>query len=291
MSKIKSFSVGNGDMFYIKHGNDNFTIIDCCLSEDNKAEIVSNIKNAKKGKTITRFISTHPDEDHLRGLKYLDNEIDILNFYCVKNMATKNDESDDFKHYRTLRSSSKAFHVSKDCTRKWMNESCEERGSSGVHILWPKADSEHHVEHLGICAEGGSPNNISTIIQYNVGKATFLWMGDLETDFLEKIKDSVVWPETTILFAPHHGRDSGKVPQSILDKLKPKIVVIGEAPSQHLNYYQNHNTLTQNTAGTITFDTVGDKVHIFNSEVEYSVDFLDDEYTDGDDYYLGTFNL
>ena len=26
MSVIKSFSVGNGDMFYIKHDTDNFTI-------------------------------------------------------------------------------------------------------------------------------------------------------------------------------------------------------------------------------------------------------------------------
>ena len=29
MSIVKSFSVGNGDMFYINHGSDNFTIIDC----------------------------------------------------------------------------------------------------------------------------------------------------------------------------------------------------------------------------------------------------------------------
>lgn len=27
MSIIKSFSVGNGDMFYIEHGSDNFTIM------------------------------------------------------------------------------------------------------------------------------------------------------------------------------------------------------------------------------------------------------------------------
>jgi hypothetical protein len=28
MSIVKSFSVGEGDMFYIKHGSSNFTIID-----------------------------------------------------------------------------------------------------------------------------------------------------------------------------------------------------------------------------------------------------------------------
>lgn len=31
MTIIKSFSVGNGDMFAIRHHSDNFTIIDCCM--------------------------------------------------------------------------------------------------------------------------------------------------------------------------------------------------------------------------------------------------------------------
>lgn len=30
MSVVKSFSVGEGDMFYIDHNSDNFTTIDCC---------------------------------------------------------------------------------------------------------------------------------------------------------------------------------------------------------------------------------------------------------------------
>ena len=71
MTKVKSFSVGNGDMFYIKHGSSNFTIIDCFLSDDNKKTIVDELKNQSSGKDITRFISTHPDEDHIQQLDYL----------------------------------------------------------------------------------------------------------------------------------------------------------------------------------------------------------------------------
>ena len=44
MSIIKSFSVGNGDMFYIKHNSDNFTIIDCYLKMDNKDQIIEEIR-------------------------------------------------------------------------------------------------------------------------------------------------------------------------------------------------------------------------------------------------------
>ena len=38
MSVIKSFSVGDGDMFYINHNSDNFTTIDCCYSDDDNKE-------------------------------------------------------------------------------------------------------------------------------------------------------------------------------------------------------------------------------------------------------------
>ena len=50
MSLIKSISVGNGDMFYIKHESDNFTIIDCCMDETNKDDIVSEIVTESKNK-------------------------------------------------------------------------------------------------------------------------------------------------------------------------------------------------------------------------------------------------
>jgi len=62
-----------------------------------------------------------------------------------------------------------------------------------------------------------------------------LWMGGLEFDFMEKIKDDLLLPETDIVFAPHHGRESGKIPQSWLEIVNPKIIVIGDAPSEYIN--------------------------------------------------------
>ena len=45
MSIVKSLSVGNGDMFYIKHNTENFTIIDCNITgtEANKKRIVDEL--------------------------------------------------------------------------------------------------------------------------------------------------------------------------------------------------------------------------------------------------------
>lgn len=298
MSIVKSFAVGDGDMFYIDHNSDNFTIIDVRLCDDTtKRRIVDDeIKPKWDGKGIGRFISTHPDQDHLHGLIYLDDELKIRNFYCIKNKAIKKDETDDFKRYCELRDDTeKAFYIYKGCSRKWMNQSSDERGTSGINILWPDTSNEHFQSALRYAEEGGkSPNNTSAIIKYSIEEsATFIWMGDLETEFMEKILDEVDLPKTTILFAPHHGRRSGSVPKEWLERMNPEIVVLGEAPAEYLAYetYEDYNTITQLSAGDITFDCESRKVHIYASKENYSVDFLDDEGKSDYDYYIGTLNL
>lgn len=294
MSVIKSFSVGNGDMFYIKHHGDNFTIIDCCFDETNRASIVSELKSESTGKQVIRFISTHPDDDHIRGLSYLHAKMNLLNFYTVKNEATKELGSwtDDFDTYCQLRDDkTKAFYVARDCSRKWMNTADEERGSSGINIRWPIIANPHYKEALAWAAEGESPNNISPIVTYSLNDgAEIIWMGDLESDFQEKIQDAVILPSVDVLFAPHHGRDSGRVVTKWLDEMSPNLIIIGEAPSQHLCYYPDHYSITQNSAGDITLDCAGDKIHIYVSNEEYSVDFLENEYMSDAycGYYLGT---
>ncbi|MGU9407492.1 hypothetical protein ACV30Y_15320, partial [Clostridium perfringens] len=194
MSIIKSFSVGNGDMFYIRHGSDNFTVIDCYLNDENtNDEIIDEIKKESEDKGIKRFISTHPDEDHIKGIKILDEKWEIINFYCVENKATKDEPSEDFKKYCELRDSSKkAFYIEKGCSRNWMNQSSNERGSSGISILWPDTDNKEFKKELEKVKEGDSPNNISPIIKYSLEDGVrCLWMGDIEADFLDNVKEEI----------------------------------------------------------------------------------------------------
>src|SRR6516164_2722227 len=103
MSIVKSFSVGCGDMFYIKHNSDNFTIIDCCMSDGDEKQIMDELTAQSKDAGIVRFISTHPDDDHIRGLTSLHKQLQLLNLYCAKNDATKPDYSEDFEQYCNLR--------------------------------------------------------------------------------------------------------------------------------------------------------------------------------------------
>lgn len=278
MAIVKSFSVGNGDTFYIQHGSDNFTIIDCNLSDDVKETIVTELKEKSKNKGITRFISTHPDEDHIQGIKYLDEEMPIINFYCANNSATKSDETESFLHYKSLRDGEKAFYLFKGCSRKWMNDDNDERGSAGISILWPNTDNQHYKDALSNAAKGENANNISIITRYSINNgASFCWFGDLETEFMENIYSDVELQNTSIIFAPHHGRKSGRLTQKWLDDIKPKIIVVGEAPSEHLEYYKNFNTIKQNSAGDVTFECDGSWVHVYCSSDTYSEKFLTDK--------------
>lgn len=293
MAIVRSFTVGAGDMFYIQHNTDNFTIIDCQLFGDHKEWLVEELEQASKSKSVIRFISTHPDEDHIQGIEYLDEQMPIRNFYVVENSATKAEETESFKHYRKLRDGNTAYYVEKGCKRKWMNLSDETRSMAGIDILWPNTSNQHFKAALQEAAAGTAFNNISLVARYAINdSASFMWIGDLETQFMEDIFEDITLPVTTVVFAPHHGRKSGKLPNKWLDKLQPKIIVIGEAESRHLHYYTGYNKITQTKAGDITFIPDGKKIHCYASYKTYGLrNWLDDEGKADQEFYIGTLNF
>ena len=274
MAIIKSMSVGEGDMFYIRHGSDSFTIIDCCMDDSKKAAIVDELKAQSRDKGITRFISTHPDDDHIRGLAFFDEKMPIVNFYCVNNETTKPDKSKDFDKYCSLKADSKkTFFLEKGCQRRWLNQSDGVRGGAGLTFLWPVTSNSEYKEALKQVKEGKSPNNISPILRYSIEDGpSVLWMGDLMEEFMNKIIDQISFERTIILFAPHHGRD--KAPEKWLKTIDPQVIIIGEAPSENLDYYKKYNTITQNSAKDITIELSVGAAHFYVSNKSYSVDFL-----------------
>src|SRR5574344_2553663 len=90
MSTVKSFSVGEGDTFYIQHNSDNFTTIDCCLYNKNgvKDAIIKEIKDKSKDKGISRFIGA-PD-------KPCGEDVRMLPHNCRQTIHEERDVSDSF---------------------------------------------------------------------------------------------------------------------------------------------------------------------------------------------------
>lgn len=297
MSRIKSFSVSNGDMFYIDHNADSFTIIDCNIVPEREDEIINELKSIRKQKSIFRFISTHPDEDHIKGIETIDKKIGIDNFYCVENQATKDDETESFKHYCKLRDGHNHFYLYKGVRRSYLNkegntEDGKKIDSAGINILWPNRNNEEFKNVLVNAKDGRDHNNISPIIQYNAGNGLkFLWLGDIENSFMKKVESELleILSKVDVVFAPHHGRKSGKIPCDILKQLSPKLIVIGEADSEDLNYYSAYNHINQNTLKDILFEISDDGIDIYATNYD-NYEFLSNLYKDDlDDLeYIGT---
>lgn len=273
MSIVKSYSFPDGDirgdMYYIKHGTNNFTVIDCYLKDGfgpnaRKKEIVNEIIEESNGRTC-RFISTHPDNDHIAGIEYLDQKWGIVNFYAVDNHRPidKNDES--LSHYHWLMAN-RNYAIKRNIKRAWLNDSNDENMGSGINFLWPDIENIYFKNALNLVAKGNKMNNICPIFTYSIkGGATYMWMGDLETEmqqvFYEAYSNTIT--QVDILFQPHHGRKSGAVPDNLLKVLNPKLIIIGNAPAEHINYGNSRQTITQNTAGDIMFENDGNEVHVY----------------------------
>ena len=111
---------------------------------------------------------------------------------------------------------------------------------------------------------------------------------------MESITDSIELSEADIVFAPHHGRKSGKLPSTWLKKINPKVIIIGEAASELLDYYKDYNTITQNTAKDITMECGINEVHFYSSNENYGRrSYLKNKYKSDIDggYYIGTLEL
>lgn len=273
MSIVKSFSFPEGeirgDMYYIQHGSNNFTVIDCYLktgigANARRDEIIDEIKSMSEGR-ICRFISTHPDHDHIAGIEYLDNRWPILNFYAVENNCPHDSHDNSLSHYQWLLAN-KNCAVKRGLKRAWLNDSNNENSSSGITFQWPDLDNQDFKNALQQASKGVKINNICPIFTYSIQDgATYMWMGDLETEmqqaYYDEYKTSI--PQVDILFQPHHGRKSGTIPEELLNALNPKLIIIGNAPSEHINYGDSRYTITQNTAGDIYFENDGSEVHVY----------------------------
>lgn len=275
MSIVKSFSFPlgeiRGDCFYIKHDSANFTVIDCFLKDGKdancrKSEIISEIKNESYGR-ICRFISTHPDNDHILGIEDLNQQWEITNFYAVENAIPFDEDDSSLKKYLELKRTHN-YPIEVGITRAWLNKNTDDRKGSNIEFLWPDINNAKFKEALKTVASGESPNDISCAIKYDApGGGSYLWMGDMETgmqeEFYESQKDKI--PSVDVLFHPHHGRDSARPPDGLMSQLWPQIVVIGNAPSEHINYGDPNQTITQNTAGDVIFVNDSGIIHVFTA--------------------------
>lgn len=301
MAKIHFLNVGDGDCTIIEHEDGRTTMIDICngnLTNEKKTDPIAYLKKIQnlqyggRGK-IFRFILTHPDMDHMDGVKRLYKNFEIINFWDsdhTKTMESISNEGDynqeDWDFYDEIHKKTK-----KSITRMELYKGCdgEYYTNHGIKIISP---NEELVQKL---KDAKSPNwnDISYVLLFeNLGRKILFcgdsgntsWkhiIGDKETrkniqeksytertDEEKEILDNIAMLEDIdILFAPHHGRKSGgDTLNEYLDFLNPKLAVLGSAPSEHKNYDAFHKRnipiITNDEAGNIIFNITPSKIRI-----------------------------
>jgi len=244
--------------------------------------------------SIFRFILSHPHMDHMTGLHDLVNKenVGITNFWHsgveldTPDFSKANYNEDDWNTYIELKNSDESpknlVKNAGDTGEFWTDD--------GIEILCPTDDLKK------IAVEKNRLNLCSYVLLITYKDFKFVLAGDAEKEswdyIVENYSDKI--SNVNVLKAAHHGRESGKIPSDLLKRLDPHVIVIGEALSEHLNYYTGYNTLTQNSTGDIVFKNESGKTHIFIEKKNYSYDisFLKKEAIENCElgYYLGTFS-
>lgn len=175
---------------------------------------------------IWRFIATHPDMDHLSGIKRLDSEEEISIFWDTEhekemdgwNGSPYNQE--DWERYQKIRNEKFEHDVLK------LNSGQEGKfwEHDNIEILHP---SEEFMEEFD--EEKGDPeyNDISYVLLLKTRAANFLFPGDIGEDVWEiLIEDHRSKLESVdILKASHHGRESGFHKEAV-EVMDPDYVIL-----------------------------------------------------------------
>lgn len=237
-----------------------------------------NYLKQKSIKDIFRFIITHPDMDHLDGIRDFFDEFNISNVWDTNNQKEISNKAnsggynmEDWKFYKSLRDgkitpSTRLTYYSGN-SNLYFNEDY-------IQILSPTPSI------LKSCNEKGDWNDSSYVLLYtppkrNGGYWKILFAGDSEDltwehivkNHTERVKN------IDILFAPHHGRDSSRN-FDFLKSLTPTITLFGNASSKHLAYAKYPEIrITNNQAGYVILDISMDHIELFVKNFEFAKDF------------------
>lgn len=300
MSIVYFLNVGEGDCSIIEHDSGRLTMIDINRITDNLANnmvtsslglsVMFNESQNPKGnfhqcehptdpieflkknypqKKLFRFILTHPDMDHLKGLKDLSEKIGFTNFWSYKNSkdgtSIKDEDFKDWNFYQTLLSN------------KFLNlvdtNNCQYLPDDGLKILSPNK------ELISKANSDENWNDASATILYLVGGCKFLFCGDSGDNtwnyLIRNHKNEI--SNIDVLFAPHHGRTSDRN-FDFLDIVKPRITILGNAESKYLAYdaYKSKSgyMFTNNQAGNFKFEINSYKeLEIYFSNKKFAENF------------------
>ena len=165
------------------------------------------IKATYPKRRLWRYIQSHPDLDHMRGLHRLAKDIGFDNFWDTANLKPdpsyrSDGDRIDWQFYRSLKA--RKCYTRGESHYAFSQEQNGVSGGDGIEILSPSADV------INACNTAEKFNDISMVLRVHHAGRTILLPGDAE----ELAWDNMVAYyghrlKSDFLKASHHGRDSG----------------------------------------------------------------------------------
>lgn len=283
--RVWFLNVGHGDCTIIQHASGRITMVDINNSQDydpeSREELVEEqaaaygngflsrylaeaaveeaeaqeltdpvafFKKTFGNQPVFRFILTHPDLDHMRGLANLFRNVPVLNFWDTRNTKPtpsyrSSADKEDWEFYQALRSGQvsgvgvpKYYHRG-DALFAFAKDQSGGFGGDELEILSPTS------QIVRTCNGAGRSNDLSTVLRVSYAGRSLLLPGDAE---------SLAWGamvqhygkalRADALKASHHGRLSG-FDLDALKLIRPRFVVlsVGRKPSTDAQRrYSNH---------------------------------------------------
>ena len=308
MSTVHFLNVLQGDCNIIEHSNSKrVTVIDVCNADsdeiyDNIEErnlIKEDISDSTTGNygqkkypenpikyleklginTIWRFIVSHPDMDHLDGVRDFFSDLKVYNVWDTANTKEIEDFSSygrfneyDWKFYKNLRAEKLGHNYFKLYADK--NNPGNYWTEDNFKILCPTKKLVDNANKTDDYNDASYVILFTPPIEGTKKKWKILFCGDSDDaswDYiLENFKDDVT--DIDVLIAPHHGRDSDR-DFEFLKTLNPRITLFGNASSKHLAYNKYPNSkITNNQAGSIIF-TCSDRLYFYVKNEKFRNDY------------------
>lgn len=231
---------------------------------------------------IFRFILTHPDMDHLDGFNRLLDEVTVVNFWDSTLRREKPSFEggpfleEDWDRYENVIAGKerdvKVVTPLADSKFRYANQAEDgTSGGDGLYILAPNR------KLLNDADKSDDINDGSYVLLYRSIGGNILICGDAHDKTFEYIKENHLndVQDIAVLLAPHHGRDSDRS-YDFLDFIKPKLTVIGCAPSEHIDYEQwTRRGLTKimsNQAGNIVLEITDSQIDVFVENEKFALD-------------------
>ena len=195
------------------------------------------------GRSVFRYVQTHPDMDHMSGLHrfFWEEEVGLVNFWDVDHAKELSEESFqygpyayvDWLVYQLLRSGNGPKDASGNFTEQKVIQATRDDSQSywdedGIKILSPTP------ELVSGCNESGDFNDCSYVLAIDYAGRRIILPGDAESPTWRSILDHYDPADLKcdILKAAHHGRYSGYHKEAV-GTMDPSTVIcsVGKKPS------------------------------------------------------------